>query len=346
MSPTNDNRNPMKVIRPIRADDLDALLYMAQTAGAGFTSLPPDREFLRKKIELSLQSFDTDVKQAGHERYMFVLQDSDSGEIGGCCAIEAACGLDEPFYNYHVGITVHANRELGVYNRIPTLHLSNDYTGTSVLCSLYLRPEFRSGGAGRLLSKCRFLFMASFPQRFADKVIAEMRGVSDDAGRSPFWEGLGRHFFSIDYDAAEHIVGMGNKAFIAELMPPHPIYSVLLPAEAQAVMGRVHAQTAPALHLLEQEGFRYQNYVDIFDGGPTVEAPLIDIRSSSQSRLLPCHIVEQTQGGTHLIANDKLHGYRCALSALTPNADSVDVTAALAQALGVQAGETVRVVAL
>lgn len=337
----------MKLIRPIRPDDLDALVHMAQTAGAGFTSLPPDKDFLAKKIALSVQSFDADVKTAGHERYMFVLEDSGSGEIGGCCAIEAACGLDEPFYNYHVGVTVHANRELGVYNRIPTLHLSNDYTATSVLCSLYLRPEFRSGGAGRLLSKCRFLFMGNFPARFSEKVIAEMRGVSDEKGQSPFWEGLGRHFFSIDYEAAEHIVGMGNKAFIAELMPPHPIYSVLLPPAAQAVMGRVHPQTAPALHLLEQEGFRYQNYVDIFDGGPTVEAPLMDIRSIRKSQLLPAQITNaESSGNTHLIANDRLHGFRCALAQLTPTDHGVSIGAELAQALGVQAGESVRVVAL
>jgi len=30
---------------------------------------------------------------------------------------------------------------------------------------------------------------------FGNKIIAEMRGVSNEAGRSPFWESLGRHFF-------------------------------------------------------------------------------------------------------------------------------------------------------
>lgn len=336
----------MNVIRPIRLDDLDALVQMARTAGAGFTSLPPDADFLRRKIELSLRSFDADVTEAAHERYLFVLADSDSGEVGGCCAIEAACGLDEPFYNYHVGITVHANRALGVYNRIPTLHLSNDYTATSVLCSLYLRPEFRAGGAGRLLSRSRFLFMAGFPQRFADKVIAEMRGVSDEHGRSPFWEGLGRHFFSIDYEQAEHIVGMGNKAVIAELMPPHPIYSVLLPREAQEVMGRVHPQTAPALHLLEQEGFRYQNYVDIFDGGPTVEAPLMEIRSIRKAQRLPCGLVDPADGALHLVANDRLHGFRCTLAPVVMGAQQIGIAPGVAAALGVSAGEPLRAVAL
>lgn len=338
----------MKFIRPIALADLPALLHMAETAGAGFTSLPPNEGFLREKIELSLASFDRDVQAAGHERYMFVMEDSETGQIGACCAIEAACGLDEAFYNYRVGLTVHASRELGIYNRVPTLYLSNDYTGTSVLCSLYLKPEFRGGGAGKLLSKCRFLFMAQFPQRFADKVIAEMRGVSNAQGHSPFWEGLGRHFFTVDYDRAEHIVGEGNKAFIAELMPPHPIYTVLLPKSAQDVMGQVHPQTAPALHLLEQEGFRYQGYIDIFDGGPTVESPRSEIRSVKRSR--PCTVVigeAQGAGGPGLVANTALQGFRCAYAeGLSVEGQQLTLPSALAKALGVGAGDTVRVTAL
>jgi arginine N-succinyltransferase len=336
----------MNLIRPIRAADLDALVNIAKTAGAGFTSLPPVAEYLRERIELSERSFAAEVTLAGHQRYMFVLEDGATGSIGGCCAVEAACGLEEPFYNYHVGLTVHASRELDVYRRTPTLYLSNDYTGASVLVSLYLAPAFRGGGAGRLLSKCRFAFMAQFPQRFASKVIAEMRGVSDEQGRAPFWEGLGRHFFSIDYARAEHIVGMGNKAFIAELMPKHPIYTVLLSPEAQTVMGRVHWQTAPALHLLEQEGFRYQGYIDIFDGGPTVEAPLADIRSIRRSRLLTAHVGGDGGGEPHLVASTGLSDFRCALARLTPDDTSVDLEPALAAALGVSGGDPVRVIPL
>lgn len=336
----------MQFIRPIRLEDLDALLHIARTAGTGFTSLPPDAGFLRQKIELSLHSFAAEVKQAGHERYMFVLEDSDSGEVGGCCAVEAACGLDEPFYNYHVGMTVHASRKFGVYNRIPTLYLSNDYTGTSVLCSLYLKPNFRAGGSGRLLSKCRFLFMAAHLSRFSGKVIAEMRGVSDENGESPFWEGLGRHFFTIDYGEAEHIVGQGEKAFIAELMPPHPIYSVLLPESAREVMGKVHPQTAPALHLLEQEGFRYQYYIDIFDGGPTVEAPTAEVRSIRKSQRLPVRIGTPPPGPRQLLGNDGLFDFRCLLAEVAPARDHITLDAATAAVLGVRDGEPARVVAL
>jgi arginine N-succinyltransferase len=338
----------MRIIRPIQISDLDALLQMAKTAGAGFTSLPPDPAILRGKIELSEQSFARDVKQAGHERYMFALEETATGEIGGCCAVEAACGLDEPFYNYRLGLTVHASRALKIYNRHPTLYLANDYTGTSVLCSLYLRPEFREGRVGHLLSKSRLLFMATHKQRFADRVIAEMRGVSNEQGRSPFWEGLGRHFFSIEYGEAEHIVGAGNKAIIAELMPHNPIYTVLLPQEAQDVIGKVHPQTAPALHLLEQENFRYQGYIDIFDGGPTVEAPLVEIRSIKRSLVLPARIAKEKlgEGTLCLIANTQLHDYRCTVASLSWEDNGLAIPTDLAEALKVQAGDALRVVAL
>jgi len=188
--------------------------------------------------------------------------------------------------------------------------------------------------------------MAQFPGRFAARVVAEMRGVSDEHGRSPFWEGLGRHFFSIDYDRAEHIVGIGNKAFIAELMPKHPIYTVLLSAEAQAVMGKVHPQTAPALHLLEQEGFRHQGYIDIFDGGPTVEAPLMDIRSIRRSRLLRVTTGRPPGGTPYLVSNLELGGFRCALAELTPETDGVRLAPDLTAALNLAEGSMVRVAAL
>ncbi len=333
----------MKIIRPITLADLPALVHLAESAGAGFTSLPTNEVFLREKIELSIASFAKHVTVAGHERYLFVMVETDTGEVGACCAIEAACGLDEAFYNYRVGLTVHASRELAIYNRVPTLYLSNDYTGTSVLCSLFMQPHFRGAGAGKLLSKCRFLFMANFPERFAAKVIAEMRGDSDENGHSPFWEGLGRHFMSVDYTEAEHIVGMGNKAFIAELMPPHPIYAVLLPQKAQDVMGKVHPQTAPALHLLQQEGFRYQGYIDIFDGGPTVEAPREDIRSIRRSQAVTVRIGQPQGGAPCLVANTALGDFRCAYAELEPDDGSVTLGADLAQCLGVNAGDRVRV---
>lgn len=335
----------MKIIRPIAEADLAGLLHLAQTAGTGFTSLPPVRSVLQRKIERSLASFASSVQAPGLERYMFVLEDSARAELLGCCAIEAACGLDEPFYNYRVGLTVHASRRLQVYRRVPTLYLANDLTGAAVLCSLFLRRDARAAGLGQLLARSRFLFMAAHPQRFGAKVVAELRGISDAQGRSPFWDGLGRHFFSIDYDDAEHAVGRGNKAMIAELMPQHPIYTVLLPEDAQAALGQVHPETAPALRLLEREGFRYQGYVDIFDAGPAVEAPLAEIVSVKHSRLISAR-EGGAQGLPHLIASERLRDWRCVLGQVDESGEVPRLEAEVLEALQLRSGETARLACL
>src|SRR3546814_16588851 len=84
-------------------------------------------------------------------------------------------------------------------------------------------------------------------------------------------------------------------------MPKHPIYTVLLSAEAQAVLGKVHPETAPALRFLEQERFRYQGYIDIFAGGPVFEAPLHAIRSVRRSLLITATIADQSISVTFLL---------------------------------------------
>lgn len=123
------------------------------------------------------------------------------------------------------------------------------------------------------------MFMAAFRDKFNDKVVAEMRGVIDEHGYSPFWQSLGKRFFSMDFSRADFLCGTGQKAFIAELMPKHPIYTHFLSQEAQDVIGQVHPQTAPARAVLEKEGFRYRNYIDIFDGGPTLECDIDRVRA-------------------------------------------------------------------
>ena len=155
-------------------------------------------------------------------------------------------------------------------------------TPSSARCSSTRRTATRRNGP--LLAKSRLLFIAEFADRFAPKVIAELRGKLDADGRSPFWEGLGRHFFAMEYSTADYLTGIGQKSFVAELMPRYPVYANLLPDSARAVIGEVHDDTRAARTMLEQEGFRYEGYVDIFDAGPTVECFRDDIRAIRQKR--------------------------------------------------------------
>lgn len=118
---------------------------------------------------------------------MFVLEDSEIGIVAGICVIEVAVGLNDFWYNYRVGTLVYVLKELNVYNVLSTLFFSNDYIGSSELCTLFFDSDWRKEGNGYLLSKSRFMFMAVFRDKFNDKVVVEMRGVIDEYGYLSFW---------------------------------------------------------------------------------------------------------------------------------------------------------------
>ncbi|MFT4995341.1 MAG: arginine N-succinyltransferase, partial [Paraglaciecola sp.] len=178
----------MKIIRPIKQSDYPSLHDIAQESGIGFTSLPVNEALLKSKIVLSEQSFAANIDAPSNASYLFVMEDTQTGDVVGTSGIASGVGLDDAFYHYHLSKVVHASRELNVYNTVDILTLCNDYTGVSEICTLFLRQTAREGLNGRLLSKFRFLFMMEHRHRFAEIIIAEMRGISDEDGQSPFWQ--------------------------------------------------------------------------------------------------------------------------------------------------------------
>jgi arginine N-succinyltransferase len=154
---------------------------------------------------------------------------------------------------------------------------------------------------------------------------------------------LQSYFFSIDFPTADHMIGIGNKGFIADLMPRHPIYVSLLPKSAQDVIGQVHVNTAPALKLLENEGFIHRGYVDLFDAGPTVEAQLKQVKSVRSSHRCKVAIGEPSAGPVLAIANPQVAGFRATISELAQiDGDRIIITQAMADALQVKADDEVR----
>ncbi|MFJ3049283.1 MULTISPECIES: arginine N-succinyltransferase [Pseudomonas nitroreducens/multiresinivorans group] len=333
------------IVRPVTSADLPALFDLARSTGTGLTTLPANEQRLQHRVNWAEKAFRGEAERADAD-YLFVLE-NDEGKVVGISAVAGAVGLREPWYNYRVGLTVSASQELGIHREIPTLFLANDLTGQSELCSLFLQADHRSGLNGRLLSKARFLFIAEFRELFGDKVIAEMRGMSDAAGRSPFWESLGRHFFKMEFSQADYLTGVGNKAFIAELMPKFPLYSCFLSEDAREVIGRVHPDTEPALAMLKAEGFSYQGYVDIFDAGPAIEAPTEKIRAIADSQNLVLAIgTPGDDAEPFLIHNRKREECRITAAPARLAAGSLVVDAQTAKRLRLSAGASVRAVPL
>ncbi len=337
----------MLVVRAIAEQDIDGLLSLAAQVGSGMTTLKPDRDSLVQRVEMACASFAERIPVQRRD-YVFVMEDTANNRLAGVCAIKAAVGLDEPFYNYRIGTLVHSSKELKVFTRMDTLYLSNDLTGCAELCSLFLHPDYRSGSNGKLLSKSRFIFMAQFAHLFPEKLIAEMRGFQRADGTSPFWDSLGRHFFRMDFSRADDLTSLGKKSFIAELMPRHPLYVAYLPQEAQDVIGMVHVDTAPARGLLEQEGMHYEGYVDIFDAGPVLQARVSELRALRDSELAIVQTGESSAeaGPPAMVANTTLGGFRVIATPLAAGDGRMTLSSDQQAALACRPDDAVRIMSL
>lgn len=266
-------------VRAARADDLAALLALASQTGGGFTNLPQDAGALGERLARSEASFAASAGSVPDALYMLVLAHRPTGRVGGTAAIFAAVGTSWPFYSYKITTIALHSRELGRTFRTRVLHLVNDFDGASEVGGLFLAPDLRAGGLGRLLARARYLFIARHRARFADRCLAELRGVIRPDGSSPFWDGLAGRFFGMDFVEADRFNSLHGNQFIADLMPKYPVYEALLPDAAAAVLAKEHPDGRAARRMLEAEGFRFNAYVDIFDGGPTLDVETDRIRT-------------------------------------------------------------------
>ena len=338
----------MLVMRPAQVADLQQVQRLAADSPVGVTSLPDDAERLRDKILASEASFAAEVSFNGEESYFFVLEDTDTGRLVGCSAIVASAGFSEPFYSFRNETFVHASRELKIHNKIHVLSLCHDLTGNSLLTSFYVERDLVNTPIAELNSRGRLLFMASHPERFADAVVVEIVGYSDEQGQSPFWNAIGRNFFDLDYTEAEKLSGLKSRTFLAELMPHYPIYVPLLPDDAQEAMGQVHPRAQITFDILMRDGFESDNYVDILDGGPALHARTSSIRSIAQSRQVPVRIGEGAKGNRgYLVTNGQLQDFRAVVAELdwVPG-KPVTLNQETADALGIGEGASVRLVAI
>ena len=346
----------MLIVRRVYESDLDALFELILKSEYGLTTLKISKDALAARIEKSIFAFQQKNPKPDGLPYVFVMEDLSKGEIVGTCSIYSKVGGFEPFYHYQIKQSRHASDELGVEKNIDALHLHALHNGPTEVGSLFLSPDYWGGGHGRLLSLSRFLFMAEFAERFEKEVIAEMRGVVDGEGTSPLWAALGSYFFQIDFPKAE-TMSSKSKKFIADLMPQHPIYIPLLPEDAQAVIGQVHDNTRPALSVLKKEGFEWRDFVDIFDGGPTVHCELENIRSVRESKSGTVKSIKSRTESTktdpasdtnagesndlQLISNCQLD-YRCCLGEIVWSGSDAEIDEVSALRLNLTVGDTVR----
>lgn len=334
------------LLRSARNTDLEAIHDLAKGSGIGLTTLPKDLTLLKKRLAWSTDSFRSDRHHPKKDYYLFVLEDTANHSVVGTSAIQSSIGDTPPFYSYKISKRKHKCPSLGLNNTYNVLRLVTENQGESELCTLFLDPAYRHGTNGLLLSRSRFLFMADFPERFETTLIAEMRGISDETGHSPFWDAVGFHFFHMPFAEADRLTLATDKQFIRDLMPKNPIYVNLLPKTAQDVICKAHPSTQAALNMLLREGFQHTNYIDIFDGGPTIKAVRNKVRTIIESQtLIIKNIVDNIDSKPFILSNTALD-FRATISTIVINNNTCSINKDTAALLQVKCGDTIRGVTL
>lgn len=329
------------LVRTARPEDVEDLFGLAEKAGSGLTNLPPERGALEERLR---HSRDAIAAGPGGPVCPLMLVIETAGRVRGTAMVLPRVGADWPFYSYKISRTSQTSRAHRKSIAWRMLNLVNDFDGYAEVGGLLVDPALRGTGGGRLIARSRYMFMAEHRDWFGDCVVSELRGVQDDQGRSPFWEAVGRRFYEMGFEEADRLNGLEGNQFIADLGPKFPIYVNLLPDEAQAVIGELHKDSRRAYELLVEEGFRDEDYVDIFDAGPTIHASIDELKAVRDSRQGPVlSIGEVGEGAVDcLVSLGRGEGFKAAHGRLDVVASGVRVELALAAILGLKVGDRVR----
>jgi len=255
-------------VRSVESGDLEDLYRLSKQAV--FLNLPSDKTSLGKLIQASISSFKEKERLLDKGRYLFVLEDLDKKRIVGTSSLIAKHGTpDEPHTFFRVLEKKKVSKSLHIGFLHQVLRLGFDHDGPTEIGGLVLMPDYRGHKErlGKFLSWARFMYISARPEDFGDEVLAELMPPFNDRGESPIWEELGRKFTNLSYAEADRL-SRKNKEFFAALFPEGDIYTCMLAREARQAIGEVGPETEPVRDMLTRIGFKYENMIDPFDGGP------------------------------------------------------------------------------
>ncbi|OCX71669.1 hypothetical protein A6M27_10025 [Acidithiobacillus thiooxidans] len=317
-------------IRSVTESDLTSLYKLVERAPAGLTSLPRDQKILHEKI---MQSVESEQAASGQEwqRILLVLFDPVEQCITGVSGLEREKST-APHYT--------------VDNKLERLRLDTTAISPVKLGSLLLGDTHRRRGFGGLLSKSRFLYLASLPEELSEYIHAELRGWVNNDDASPFWETLGYSLYGDNFSAIDHFRGSQPDAFAFHHLAAHEVPFSLLNQEVLAKMGQVHPDTKNALRMLEQENFGRTCHVDILDGGPIVRATTAEIATIRNSVICPVTEVSTNDllSDRWMISNSQSKAFRACLHPAALREGMLHVHSQTLSTLKIQPGERVRAI--
>jgi arginine N-succinyltransferase len=285
------------VIRDVQKSDLPGLRKLAGELNT--INLPDDERQLSAILEKSARSFDGRIRDAFDREYLFVMEETRTGKLVGSSLIISQHGTrDAPHIFFDVYEKEHYSHSVDRHFRHRVLSIGYNFDGPTEIGGLVVDPQFRGQGKpGKQLSYVRFLYIAMHRPRFRDRILVELLPRLEEDGRSPLWEALGRKFTGLSYQDADRL-SRENKEFIQQLFPPGEIYATIFSQKIQDAIGEVGPESVGAKGMLTRIGFRYDERIDPFDGGPHYSAPteLIEpIRRFRRAKLSRERLPEGTQ---------------------------------------------------
>jgi arginine N-succinyltransferase len=334
----------MLLLRDAQKSDLPGLLALARILNS--VNLPHDRRALAQILDRSVRSFRGEIADPLQRHYVFVLENPRTGRVLGTSMVIAKHGTREsPCTFFEMAEREHYSSTLGAHFRHRVLNIGYHFDGPTEIGGLVVHPDDRGSEAqpGKQLAYVRFLYLAAFPDRFRDQVLAELMPPLTPDGRSPFWESCGKRFTGLDYQTADK-KSRENKEFIQQLFPPSGIYATLLPPRVQKLLGAVGPATRGVEKMLTRIGFRPVGRIDPFDGGPHYECKTAEITLVRTHRRLPVSRREPPHGERWSLVGASGSGrirFRAVRAAARVDGEEILLPAAARELLRVKPGERV-----
>jgi arginine N-succinyltransferase len=334
------------LVREARPTDAAPILRLARLLDS--VNLPTERRDMDTLLHRSVRSFRGKLKQRDEGAYLFVIEEQAPRRIVGAAMIIAKHGTPEsPHYYLEMATDQRYSKTLKTMFKHTYLTLRRNIDGPTEVGGLIVDPTCRHHPAriGKQLSFIRFLYLAMYPDRFEDEVLAEMLPPLTETKDSLFWECYGKRVTGLDFRKADKL-STKDKEFIETLFPSIPLYVCMFPVEVQEQLGKVGPDSQGAVYLLEKVGFHFLRHIDPFDGGPYYGAKVEDLMLVQRFRRyrLVTNLSGRTEASQHelLIGWEGTKGFRAAQVTAEPEASvlfcSVEVLKALDLKEGMEVG--------
>lgn len=333
----SENTSGCYFIRPIAMADADDLLALILASSGGLSSLQPRLDFLKDYIKTSENSFAGKYTLQTPHKYLMGMFDVNSNSskpprLIGCSAVKTQIGIQSPFINFDL----HGDGE------DQTLRPSSRFKGATEVGSLFLHPDYRDTGLGRYLAKVRYHLIGAEPWRFGDMIIAELRGICGREG-SPLYDHLFEYKLDKTFLEADAEYFDRNPNALGDIVPLGAVPTYDFPIEVKMSLAQPHPTGIGAMRLLQSEGFIFSGTIDLFDAGPIMSVHRDTIRTMLQTQTCPVLAADMDGAQTGLISVGTVADFRAVVSPAFLDGGHVKLPSRALNALGVKAGEPLRV---